>query len=358
MKARNTSEINKKAKSWLGLLNYRLAQDSADAGEFSARLKDIACDAIQDCNFDALPKLTVNTDPMESKTRLIRGLRSLKSQKRAGDYLEAYRYSQEVQVVSGDTDSIRTFGDYMTIWAKVTDQEPEQFMQRVAPKLSVLFAKWQEETGCSGMTDSETLAHPNEASKFLSDVNAVLVQETPADKLQTFTYQICHTIQKLEPQELLSSLAEPLMQASTIVTAQTTHRIQEALTSNPTAKEAILQPEFGALAELGARNCDWQDNYQQTADQLRDKLGQELAAQGVEVNNDLTDRTIAKLSKNDILLNLRDAISGNLHKRYIETATTLWNTLCQRVKSIWQFQDSESSATKDNILDFLFRRDK
>ena len=97
MKARNTSEINKKAKSWLGLLNYRLAQDSADAGEFSARLKAIAYNAIQDCNFDALPKLTVNTDPMESKTRLIRGLRSLKSQKRAGDYLKAYRYYQEVQ---------------------------------------------------------------------------------------------------------------------------------------------------------------------------------------------------------------------------------------------------------------------
>jgi len=358
MKARNTSEINKKAKSWLGLLNYRLAQDSADAGEFSARLKDIACDAIQDCNFNTLPKLTVNTDPMESKTRLIRGLRSLKSQKRAGDYLEAYRYYQEVQTVSEDTDSIRTFGDYIAIWAKATDQEPEQFMQRVAPKLNVLFAKWQEETGCSGLTDSETLAHPQEASKFLSGVNAVLVQETPENTLQSLAYQICHTMQKLEPQELLSSLAEPLRQASTVVTAQATHRIQEALTSNPTVKENILQPEFGALAELGARNCDWQDNYQQTADQLRDKLGQELAAQGVEVSNDLTDRTIAKLGKNDILGNLRDAISGNLHKRYIDTATTIWNTLCQRVKSIWQFQDSESPAMKDNILDFLFRRNK
>ena len=173
-----------------------------------------------------------------------------------------------------------------------------------------------------------------------------------------FANQICQNIQGLTPQELLSLLAEPLTQASTMVTDQATHRIQEALTSNPTAKEAILQPEFGALAELGARNCGWHNNYQQTADQLRDKLGQELAAQGVEVNVDLTDRTIAKLSKNDILLNLRDAISGDLHKRYIETATTLWYNLCQRVKSIWQFQDSESSATKDNILDFLFRREK
>jgi hypothetical protein len=183
-----------------------------------------------------------------------------------------------------------------------------------------------------------------------------LVQETPEDKIQGLVYQTFRCIQKLEPQELLSSLDAPLTQASAMMTAQATHRIQEAMASNPTVKEDILQPEFGALAELGAKNYSLQNNYQQTVEQLREKLRPELAAQGVEVGNDLMEKTLAKLDRNDILGNLKDAISGSLHKRYIETAIVLWNTVYQRVKSVWQFQDSESPATKDNLLDFLFRR--
>jgi len=356
MKERNTSKNNNIAKSWLGLLTYRIAQDSAKTEEFAAKLKNKVSNNIQGYDFDALRKVTVNMDPAELKIRLMRGLRSSKSRKRMGDYLEAYRSYQGVQTSSGDTNSVRTLGDCIPAWAKITDQDPAQFMQRVAPKLNDLVATWREESGCSGLTDSETLAHPQEASKFLRGMNAMLVQETPADKLQGLAHQIIQCIQRLEPQEFISSLDAPLTQASTMMTAYTTRSIQEALASNPTVKEDILQPEFGALAELGSRNCGLQDNYQQAVEQLREKLGQELAAQGVEASNDLMDKVVAKLDKNDILGNLRDAISGNLHKRYIVTAIGLWNTVYQRVKSVWQFQTSESPATKDNILDFLFRR--
>lgn len=356
MKKGNRSEANNIAKSWLGLLTYRIAQDTAKTEEFSAKLKDIVSNNIQGYDFDALRKVTVNMDPAESKTRLMRGLRSSKSRKRMGDYLEAYRSYQGVQPSSGDTNSVRTLGDCIPAWAKITDQDPAQFMQRVAPKLNDLVATWKEESGCSGLTDSETLAHPQEASKFLCDMNAILVQETSGDKLQGLAHQICQKMQRLDPREFLSSLDAPLTQASTMVTAQATDLIQEALASNPKGKKNILQTEFGVLAELGAKNCGLRDNYQQTADQLKERLSPELAAQGVEVDNELMDKTIAKLDRSDILSNLKDAISGSLHKRYVDTAIGLWNTVYQRVTSVWQFQTSESPATKDNILDFLFRR--
>ena len=356
MKEKNISECSTKAKSWLALLILRLAQDSANQAEFSSRFKEIFCDTLQKHDFCAVQTLQLNANPFQIKQRLVRGMRSPRLQRRTLGFLETLKYAQSLQTREGSTKNVTTLGDIVSLWAKVTHQETDYFLKRVLPKVAPLVHSWQQTTNCSGLTDIEVLAHLQSANDFLRGLIVVLINETPESELEHLIHKVLQMVRGTDPHELVASLDTPISHASTMMTAQASNLLKEALGSNPEAKRRILQPVFGALVEGAARNYDWENNYGQALRHLETDLNPELAAKGINADNDTFVSALDELGKRDMLLNLKDALRGGMRKRFVETVMRLCKTVLHQVNSIWEFSNSEMVATTESVRDWLFRR--
>jgi hypothetical protein len=224
--------------------------------------------------------------------------------------------------------------------------------------MEALVLKWQQETGCSGLTDSEIFSYPEKVSEFLSGFYAILIEETPDEKLGSWLEKIIDNLRRMaisEPRLLINE--ETLMGAATIMTSQVEKQIGGALSVNPLARERVLSPEYGVLAELEAKKVGWENNYEKAFAMLTKHLQNEPGTQGLNDDKDSSSFAVRQVGRTNILTNLEEALEDRLHVRFLVAARKFWECVRNKVKSSWEFSSSEPTTVRDSVRNWLFRRE-
>jgi len=240
----------------------------------------------------------------------------------------------------------------------LTGQDETEFASKVGPKIKQLLIKQYKTTGHLGFTDSQAYDNPESAFNFMADLLNILVEETPADKKDSLVEQIKTTLLTWGAQSAVEVDNILLHDASAMLTSETVVQINEALSRNPSAKDRLLQPLFGALMAMEASRYGWDcgvpaDNYI--------RLQSELSQNGVSPNKRMISRSLRRLGRKNVLQNIKDALDGNLIEnlnKIISEQTTVEQT---KTQNIWEFSPlspKDTVETEKIVREWLFRRNK
>jgi hypothetical protein len=250
-----------------------------------------------------------------------------------------------------------TLGRLLITWAVLTDQPPQDFIVKIAPKVNRLYKEWCDCTGCQGVPDEEYHNHEKESARFLSGICRILIQETPEDKLVHFM----HTgIKALGAVIGISGLEKEIYkllgQAVRLVTRDAAKKIESALKTNPSAREKINIPELQALVLREEAKLGWRENADKEAIKiLREGLSPELKEAAIS-KDEVIRSSIESVSRRGLLNNLESALKGQLRARFVESIIRFLKSIV-RVESNWEFDTS--NFTQENarsIRKWLFRR--
>ena len=140
MKRKSIIRLRRKAKSWLGLMVYRLALGSAESKSFSGWLRDIYSGVITNKTIDKTRDAIQDIDFSQSESQPKSILHSERMQRKLRCYLDML--SQQEMMNDGEDNSCNfTIGDIVNQWASLTDQDGLSLQLKIYPKVKELLLK-------------------------------------------------------------------------------------------------------------------------------------------------------------------------------------------------------------------------
>ena len=350
--------LRKKAKAWLASITYYSARSEVNISIFSQRFRSLFKPIFKP---EILQKLISDTTSETIDTKETKGIKKSimsrltpsKVYKRMLSYTEIPARKTQVKENPGSF----TLGRLLITWAVLTDQTPQDFIVKIAPKVNRLYLEWRDLTGCQGLSDEEYHGHEKESACFFSGICKTLIRATPEENLIRFMHTGLKTLATvIEMPGLEKEIYKLLGQASHLMTKDAAQKIESALKANPNARERIDVSELKALVQREEVRLGWGSNTTKAAIKtLHGSLTPELK-EAVEDNEEAIRSSIEEVSRRGLFNNLLDALNGQLRPRFIKSIMRFLKSIV-RVESNWEFD--ASSSTQENaggIRRWLFRR--
>jgi hypothetical protein len=240
-------------------------------------------------------------------------------------------------------------------WARFTGQDETVFASRVYREITKLVIRRYQATGHPGVTDSQANDQPEAAFDFVCDLFNILHDATPADKMTALVQQMWATLitAGTQPIEVDNKL---LHDVSAMLTSEAVSRMSEVLSKNPSAKDRLLHPLFGALIAMAGDKYGWESgvpthNYTQ--------LQSVLAQNGISTDKRILSHGLKRLGRKNLSQNMSNALvdklTDNLDKIIKEQVTKEQNKT-QSIWVYWPISPDASAETEKSVREWLFRR--
>jgi len=351
MKQSGNKQWQRKTQSLLVSLIYRLAQGPVETEPFTASLQQIYSDRIT-ANF--VTANVLNNPQTQVQLRLPKTKRL---KRKFAHFLKLQQQKGEDREQPSDNPPL-TIGHIVNGWAGLTCQDETEFASKVCPKIRKLVIKHYKATGQVELTDSQAYGNPESAFNFMVDLLNILVEETPTDKRNSLVEQIKTALFTSGTQSAVGVNNELLHDASTILTSEIVTQISEALSHNPSAKDRLLQPIFGALVVMEADKYGWDSGVPVDNDtQLKSAISQG----DISLSNRIISRSLRRLGRKNILKNINGALDDNLIESLNKTIMEQTTADCNKIKSVWEFSPvspGDTAETEKSVREWLFRRNK
>jgi len=350
--------LRKKAKAWLASLTYYSARGKINHGIFSQRLQSLfkpvfKPEVLKEAMKDAISETIEATEATGTKKRIMSRLTPNKVYRR----MLIYPQISTAKTLQEDQPSSFTLGRLLITWAVLTDQPPQNFIVKIAPKVNRLYIEWRDSTGCRGLSDEEYQGHEKESARFWSGIHRTLIQATPAENLVHFMHTGFEALGDVVGMPgLEKEIYKLLGQASRFVTKDATQKIELALKANPLARERIDIPELKALVLREEARLGWSKRTEKEAlKTLQGSLSPEMK-EAVDNRDEVIRSSIESVVRRGLFNNLLNALNGQLRPRFVESIMRFLKAIVH-VESRWEFDTSNSAQENGgSIRRWLFRR--
>jgi len=350
--------LRKKAKAWLASLTYYSARGKINHGIFSQRLQSLfkpifKPEVLKEAMKDAISETIEATEATGTKKRIMSRLTPNKVYRR----MLSYPQISTIKAQEKDKPGAFTLGRLLITWAVLTDQPPQDFIVKTAPKVNRLYIEWRDSTGCQGLSDEEYRGHEKESARFWSGIWRTLIRATPEENLIHFMHVGIKALGSVTGMPgLEEEIYKILGQTSRYVTGNAARRIESALKANPSARERIDISELKALVLREEARLGWSKRTEKEAlETLQGSLSPEMK-EAVDNNDEVIRSSMESMGRRGLFNNLLDAINGRLRPRFVESIMRFLKSIV-RVASNWEFDTSNSAQENaDSIRRWLFRR--
>ena len=338
--------LSGKSQALSGLLLYRVSSGHVDNEYFASILKQIYRDRMEDVHVDysALKNsfAEVDLDKLVKKKRF---------QRKSNDFqriLEQYAK----QTNQSNDETILTIDDIVSWWVDLTQQNKEEFMLRVANKITALVA----ENGDAVLKPDPQNVQTGCTFKFGQNLFRILLSETPPDKKAALVERMKEIILNLGSASEINLPDEILSLSCKMVIADTVAKINEAFSANPAAKLSLQKPLFSAVIDVMAKKYGWESGVPEDNEV---KLRAELKEKGLFFNERTQSRALKTLARRNIFLNLDSALDGtlmnDLAKIILDQRTSQQNDT--KSEFVYETISPEVDAeAKKKILELIFKR--
>ena len=338
--------LSGKAQALSGLLLYRVSSGHVDNEYFASILQEIYRDQMKNVHVDSSALINslaeVDLDKLVKKKRF---------QRKSDDFqriLEQYAK----QTNQSNDETTLTIGDIVSWWVDLTQQNKEEFMLRVAPKITALVTEsgdavlkpnpQNDKTGCS--------------FKFGQNLLRILLSETPLDKKAALVEHVKETILSMGNLSDIDLPDEILNLSCKLIISDSIANMEDAFSGNPAAKISLQQPLLGAVIEITAKKYDWQSG---VPDDNNAKLKTELKEKGIFFNERVQSHAVKTLARRNILDNINSTLDGmlinDLAKIILDQRTSQQN----QTQSEYVYEPISTEVdteTKKKILELIFKR--
>ena len=350
--------LRDRAGAWVGTLAYHCAQGLGDEDALAKRLESLLDPVLQPEYLEPLVKEALSRIRSEQfmsnlKEKLLgrRGSRSFE------EHLSLAEEVLELSTQTGVDGKTLTLGELVTAWCELTKQNPDEFRDRIHPKLNRLLKEWQASTGSRGLEDRECFLHPREASRFSSGLCRTLLQETPEANLSDALANGLLAFQKGRPTSRIHAKRDLTRQVCHVIARQARRSIDTVLGTNPKAAAALADPEVAALVEWEEQKQGWGGSASKATRLLKKSLAPEFQEYDDQPSEADILSSLKSVGRRSLLNNLVDAAHGRLKPRFIATVCRYLQDSYTRVASHWQFDASPLADTSiAGIRQWLFRR--
>jgi hypothetical protein len=342
--------MRRKAQSWLGILVYDSARGQVDRGVFTERLKATIGPVLNLKYLQAIVKIDPPRVYSEEASAAIK--KTLLRRQTSDKYRERITMLNEIRENASldermeNSKSPNIFATLTLNWAKIMGQNMD-FAQRVSERFNELFEEWQKETGCHDFSDLEVTEHPQEYGNFLAGFTRILLEETPNKDISNSGEFFRQAIQEVSEEDFNGTIQKAIVPISSLITRETEAQLTSALKANPEAKNKITSPEVEALVEWEKGKQGWGGDTNKAIKLLGGSLTSDSKMSNDQVDRATIFSSLKMIGKRSILVNLKDAIKGQLKVRLIDCALRwLEKCLLQKPRIIWNEREGGNEVYK------------
>jgi hypothetical protein len=221
-----------------------------------------------------------------------------------------------------------------------------------------LVEHWQNKTGGTGLTDEAVFQHQKEVAQFMACLVNLMITETPLANLAQAIALAMQSAVETPVGELKTGLDDLFGDVSEFTAWETNRQIHATFEANPQVKMALSTSEVAALVEYEAQKQGWCGQAGRAVELLEASLTSELQnhIKG-RSSKTVLQYALRSAGRRSLLLNLRDAIKGQLKSRLVEKCLDWLKKGDAQVARQWEFLKSPIGKENGNVIrDWLFRR--
>ena len=338
--------LSGKAQALSGLLLYRVSSGSVDNEYFASILQEMYRDKIKNIHIDpgALNNslAEIDLDKLVEKRRF----------KRKSEDFQRFLQQYVKQTGQSSDEPVVTLGDIVTWWADLTNQNKEEFMSRVATKITALVA----ENGDVVLKNNPQNDQTGVAFKFGQNLFRIFLSETPANKKAALVEHMKEAILNMGTLSEITLPDEILNLSCKLIISDSITKMEDAFSVNPAAKISLQQTLLGSVIEITAKKYGWESGI---PDDNNAKLKTELKEKGLFFNERTQSHALKTLARRNILDNINSTLDGmlmnDLAKIILDQRTSQQNQT--QSEYVYEPISTETDAeTKKKILELIFKR--
>lgn len=338
--------LSVKAQALSGLLLYRASSGHVDNEYFASILQEIYRDQMKNVHVDSSALINslaeVGFDKLVKKKRF---------QRKSDDFqriLEQYAK----QINQSNDETTLTIGDIVSWWVDLTHQNKEEFMLRIASKMTALVT----ESGDAVLKQNPQNDQTGSTFKFGQNLLRILLSETPPDKKAALVEHVKETILNMGNLSDIDLPDEILNLSCKLLISDSISKIENAFSVNPAAKISLQQPLLGAVIEITAKKYDWQSG---VPDDNNAKLKTELKEKGLFFNERTQSHALKTLARRNILHNIESAMNRTLMNDLAKIILDRRASQQNQTQSEYVYEPISTEVdteTKKKILELIFKR--
>ncbi len=235
------------------------------------------------------------------------------------------------------------------MWAVLTDQNEDEFILKINPKITRLVVEHYLKTKQLGVTDDYAYEKPELAFDFLADLFNILVEEIFPEKQAIIGEKILRLLSSDSTTIIPDD--EVLLEASTLATFDAVTQINERLSAEPLLKERLNQPVLAEILTMEAKAYGWDEV---TSSDNVPKLQSTLSQAGCQTDKRTMSRSLKSLARKNPLQTIKDALNDNLMKNIINRISEI-KLKADRIETSFEFP-SDSEVDNTQVRKWIFRR--